>query len=309
MRTKAPRSSLWLRGSTKSAASPATSGSDDTLEVITGYPRRHRLCHRKPEPLVKRRIHEHIGSGGQWRQIRLRDIPQVPHEPEPRHRGLRPPAHRSDDHQLVLVAQRGGQRFEGIQQQIDILPRLNRAHEQHKRPLQTVTHSHFVHQGRRRIEEAVRYAGVYGADFLRRDSQFAYRVLARALRYRDQPVGAARQPSRISPPPPDSQVDVVRASETRSDRVLWPSIARAWAGCVPIRWRGRRPRPASANPAIAVRTGWRSPVPPNRPTSAAGPQPKLRGSTGERAPSTGKCPQRRRRRRASDAGSSDRDSS
>src|SRR5882724_4011170 len=35
---RADRSSLWLRGSTSRAASPATSGSDDTFDVITGTP-------------------------------------------------------------------------------------------------------------------------------------------------------------------------------------------------------------------------------------------------------------------------------
>ena len=106
---------------------------------------------------------------------------------------LRRPARRTRHHQVVMLAQRSRQRFVRIQQQVHILPRLNRPHEQHKRPLQSVPRTHLVHTRRRRIEKLVRHPRVDRANLLRRDPQRAHRVLPRALRYRNQSVGPPRQ--------------------------------------------------------------------------------------------------------------------
>ena len=53
------------RGSTRTAASPATSGSDETVEVRTGHPRGEPLEHREAEPFVQRRIGQQRGAGQQ----------------------------------------------------------------------------------------------------------------------------------------------------------------------------------------------------------------------------------------------------
>ncbi len=129
-------------GSTSTAASPATSGSEDVVEVRTGHAGREPLEHREPEPLVQRRVREHLGAGEQRTLVVLGDVAGH-HDPATDGLGQRratatssrpalagDPVHASaGDHQLRV----GVDASERLEQAVEVLPRLDPADEQRVR--------------------------------------------------------------------------------------------------------------------------------------------------------------------------------
>ena len=144
IRTIARASASTSYGSTSSAASPATSGSDETFEVMTGVPQAIASSRGEPEPLVQRRKHERPGQAVKRRQrflwLKAQEAHMLVELVTVHHLAQRGVLGHlvADDHQLQSRRAIHAGPAEGIDRPLDVLVRLDIAYIQHERVIELI---------------------------------------------------------------------------------------------------------------------------------------------------------------------------
>src|SRR5262249_50443401 len=129
----------------------------------------HRLRDRKAEAFIERRVGEDRRGGGERGEVGLGDIAQVADHVEAGDRRFGSPADRTRDDEVVGAAKVSGKRCEGVEEEVDVLARLDGAEREDEGAVELVAGADGFDGGGGWVEEGGGDAGVDGGDFLRGD--------------------------------------------------------------------------------------------------------------------------------------------